>query len=437
MVRQACWRLRASLLALALIAGLTASSASARPANPLRLNAKMQLDPRLEQLAFQTPAVLGTTNVRVLLPAGYNAHPKRRYPVLYLLHGAIDNYTSWTVRGEAEQLTARYPVIVVMPDGGPTGDYTNWYNGGAAGPPEWETYHVDELLPWIDRHLRTFGTRGERGVAGLSMGGLGAMGYAARHPDLFAAAASFSGAVDTNNVLDQVVTIPAIYGPRSTQEVRARAHNPWDLAQNLRGVNLTIRTGSGQMGGPFGGGDVVEFAVHQMSVSFHQRLTQLGIPSLWDDYGPGGHDWPYWQRDLRETLPTVMSVFAHPKPPPTTFTCTAAEPSYRVYGWSAALHRSVLEFSTLRVRSTRELSLTGTGRASVTTPARYRPSALWRVRVSDAAGTRVRVLRVDRSGRLTVALDLGPTSPYQQYTPQAEAAPRHSVIADVRIEGLR
>lgn len=437
MGRQAGWRLRASLLALTLITASIASSASARAANPLLLIAKTQLDSRLEQLTFHTPAVGGATDVRVLLPAGYNTHPRHRYPVLYLLHGAVDNYTSWTAKGKAEQLTARSPVIVVMPDGGPTGDYTNWYNGGAGGVPEWETYHIGELIPWVDQHLRTLGTRAERAVAGLSMGGLGAMGYAARHPDLFAAAASFSGAVDTNNVLDQAVTIAAIYGRRATQEVRARAHNPWDLAQNLEGVNLTIRTGNGQTGGPFGGGDGVEFAVHQMSVSFHQRLTRLGIPSLWDDYGPGGHDWPYWQRDLRETLPTLVSVFAHPKPPPASFTFTAAEPSYRVYGWSAALRRPALEFSTLRVRAARELSLTGTGRASVTTPARYRPGALWRVRVSDAAGTRIRVLRVDRSGRLTVALDLGPTNRYQQYTPQAEAAPRHSFTTDVRFEGHR
>jgi S-formylglutathione hydrolase FrmB len=437
MARQAGWRRRASLLALALIAALIASSASARAANPLRLTARTRLDPRLEQLTFHTPAVQGATDVRLLLPAGYNAHPGRRYPVLYLLHGAVDNYTSWTAKGAAERLTAGYPLIVVMPDGGPTGDYTNWYNGGAGGPPEWETYHIDELLPWIDRHLRTLGTRAQRAVAGLSMGGLGAMGYAARHPDLFAAAASFSGAVDTNNALDQVVTIPAIYGPRRAQEVRARAHNPWDLAQNLEGVNLTIRTGDGQMGGPFGGGDGVEYAVHAMSVSFHRRLMRLGIPSLWDDYGPGGHDWPYWQRDLRETLPTLMSVFAHPKPPPASFTFTAAEPSYRVYGWSAALRRPVLEFSTLRVRAAREFSLTGAGRASVTTPALYRPRSLWRVRVRDAAGTQLRVLRVDRSGRLTAALDLGQTNRYQQYTRQAAAAQHRSVTADVRVEGLR
>lgn len=123
---------RTLLVMLAAFAAVATPVAAA--ANPLRLLSATHLDARLEQLAFRTPAVPGTTYVRVLLPAGY-AHRRRRYPVLYLLHGALDNYTSWTVKGDAERLTASYPLIVVMPDSGPTGDYTNWYNGGAGGPP--------------------------------------------------------------------------------------------------------------------------------------------------------------------------------------------------------------------------------------------------------------------------------------------------------------
>jgi S-formylglutathione hydrolase FrmB len=331
-----------AVISIGLALAVTSPAASA--ANPVHMISVTRLDPRLEQLTFATPVVAGITGVRILLPAGYKNHPRRRYPVLYLLHGAVDDYTSWTREGDAEQLTARYGLIVVMPDSGPGGGYTDWYNGGAGGPPEWEIYHIDELIPWIDQHLRTLPTRAERAIAGLSMGGFGAMSYAARHPDLFAAAASFSGAVDTNNPLDIAVTANPVFGPRLTEEVRWRAHNPWDLAGNLRGLSLTIRTGNGLPGGPFGGGDIVEATVHQMSVSFHDRLVQLGVPSIWDDYGPGGHDWPYWQRDLRETLPTFMSVFSHPKRAPSWFSFSAVQPRYSVYGWSAQLHRPALEF---------------------------------------------------------------------------------------------
>src|SRR5438128_1855963 len=65
-------------------------------------------------------------------------------------------------------------------------------------PAAWETYHMRELIPWIDSHYPTVADRSGRAIAGLSMGGFGAMTYAAKHPDLFAAAGSFSGAVDTD-----------------------------------------------------------------------------------------------------------------------------------------------------------------------------------------------------------------------------------------------
>ena len=90
-----------------------------------------------------------------------------------------------------------------------------------------------------------------------------------------------------------------------------------------------MRTGNGQPGGPFGGGDAIEQAVHRMSVTLHQRLRALGIPHVCDDYGPGGHTWPYWQRDLRETLPRLMRTFAHPPAPAVPLTFRAIEPRLR------------------------------------------------------------------------------------------------------------
>jgi S-formylglutathione hydrolase FrmB len=146
-----------------------------------------RLDERLEEWTLRTPALADPTRVRVLLPAGYRADPRRRYPVLYLLHGADSDYRSWTRYGDAEAITARAPLIVVMPDGGRMGWYTDWYVGDQPVQPMWETYHVGELVPWIDATYRTIATRGGRAIAGLSMGGYGALSYAARHPSTFAA----------------------------------------------------------------------------------------------------------------------------------------------------------------------------------------------------------------------------------------------------------
>ena len=127
--------------------------------------------------------------MRILLPAGYGSQTKRRYPVLYLLHGASGDQTSWTDagQGDAEALTAKLPLIVVMPDGGRGGFYTNWFNNGAGGLPRWENWHIKRLIPYIDGRYRTRAARSERAIAGLSMGGFGTFSYASRHPDLFTA----------------------------------------------------------------------------------------------------------------------------------------------------------------------------------------------------------------------------------------------------------
>jgi S-formylglutathione hydrolase FrmB len=413
----------AALLAVAAPAGASGQG--------LELVSTKHLSPRLVELTLRTPALVGETRVRVLLPAGYDGTPDKRYPVLYLLNGALDDETAWTVKGDAEPITAPYPLIVVMPDGGEFGNYVNWYNDGAFGPPEWETYHVDQLVPWIDGHFRTAGRRAGRAIAGLSMGGGGAMKYAARHPELFAAAAGFSAAVDTNSpgvqgvtqasgLADGSKTPGAIYGMRTTDEVRWRASNAWDLAGNLEGMDLWLRTGNGSGGGPGGdSGDVVEYEVHTESVNLHQRLVQLGISHLWDDYGAGGHAWFYWQRDLRQTLPGLMRTFADPPAPPSPFSFVAAEPRYRAYGWRVAIDRPALEFSQLRDADAGGFELRGSGSATVTTAGLYQPRSVVRATVRSGSGTEKRELRAGDDGRVAVAVPLGPGNPAQEYSPEA------------------
>jgi S-formylglutathione hydrolase FrmB len=420
---------RALLVALA---ALAAHACPARAADPQLLGA-LKLSPRLEELTLRTPELAAPTHVRVLLPAGYDRASRRRYPVLYLLHGANDDYQSWTRagKGEAERLTAGLPLIVVMPDAGRGGFYTDWFNNGRGGLPRWETWHVDRLIPFVDRRYRTKASRAGRAVAGLSMGGFGAMTYATRHPDLFTAVASFSGAVDTSTppgvgpaVIDAIAGADggapgSLWGPRATQEIRWRAHNPWDLAGNLRGLAVTIRTGNGEPGGPFGGTgsvDAIEAAVHAMGVGLHDRLRALGIGHVWEDYGPGWHLWPYWNRDLERTLPWLMERFRHAGRAPSPFSFTAAEPRYVVYGWSVRVDRPAMEFSSLERASRRGFTLAGSGSATVTTARLYRPGARYRVRV----GARRRAVRASAAGRLRIAVPLGPGNRRQEFTAGAE-----------------
>jgi diacylglycerol O-acyltransferase / trehalose O-mycolyltransferase len=317
-------RLAISVASLAIFAGLLFAPTAPAADHGIEVVGSQRIDSRLIDLTLSTSTLAKPTHVRVLLPTGYRKEKPRRYPVLYLLHGSFDDYRSWTDKGAAESITAGRRVIVVMPDGGQGGWYTNWVNRGQGGPPEWETFHIQQLVPWIDDRYRTTPSRGARAIAGLSMGGFGAMSYAARHPDLFSWAGSFSGAVDIVNYLPVAAIIgieaPADgglpgdqFGDRILAEANWRAHNPWDLAANLRDTKLVIDTGNGQPGPldpPNQLFDPIEFGVHDMSVSLHNRLLSLGISHTWNDYGPGTHSWPYWQRDLTEAMPSMMKSFA-------------------------------------------------------------------------------------------------------------------------------
>jgi S-formylglutathione hydrolase FrmB len=431
---------------IAFVATMPASTVAATTdPNALTLVSKQSIDSRTIDYVFRTADLPSNTPVRVMLPSSYAANPTQRYPVLYLLHGCCADYTSWTGLG-TEQLTAGLPLIVVTPDGGPGGFYSDWYNFGAYGPPRWEDYHVSHLIPWIDTHFRTVANRGGRAIAGLSMGGF-AMSYAARHPDLFVAAAAFSGAVDTNylpagqvddaiSALDFPAPPDAVWGDRANSEVVWRAHNPWDLAENLTGLKLTLRTGNGMPGGPYNccTPDVIEMLVHQQSLDLHTQLDALRIPHVWDDYGPGCHCGQYWTRDLQETLPDLMATFAHPPPAPVPFTFRSAEPSYSVYGWSVVSRRMALEFSELSMARPGGFRLSGSGGATVTTARWYRPGALYRVTMFGLTQQRT-IVRADALGRLVLNVALGPANPYQEYTAQAAAAGSNVYTTTVTVAG--
>jgi S-formylglutathione hydrolase FrmB len=405
---------------LALLLALVAAGPAAAT-SPIKVTSSQKLTPRLTAFVLSTPAMNFPVGVRVLLPSNYASSRRRRYPVLYLLHGSFDDAASWTAKGDAEKLTAGLNLIVVMPATAGTGKAggwaSDWRNEGNGGPPMWETFTIRQLIPWIDHRYRTFANRSGRAVAGLSMGGFSSMSYAVRHPDLFVAASSYSGAVDTNNTKVQPViegetladggaTPDAIWGPRATDEIYWRAHNPWDLAANLRGMTLAIRTGNGERG-PYddpGLTDPIEEGVWEMSHALHDRLDALTIPHVFDDYGPGTHSWPYWQRDLKTDLPRFMTAFAHPTAAPRPFTFLSADPSFSVYGWTVRMHRDVTEeLAELADADARGFELHGSGTADVITAARYRRGSTHAVTI---AGT-TRQLRATRAGRLKLTVDLG------------------------------
>ncbi|WP_375388237.1 alpha/beta hydrolase-fold protein [uncultured Amnibacterium sp.] len=310
------------LLAVLVVAGLLLTACGALPSPPAPTSSAAEAprvvvstrSGRTVDWTVRTPSVPGEQPVRILLPRTYDQHPGTRYPVLYLLHGCCDTFASWTRSTDVLQLTEDAGVIIVMPDGGPVGFYSDWRRG-----PRWERYHTAELPRLLAARFRV---NDRAAVAGLSMGGRGALAYAARHPGQYVAAASFSGMVDSslsdyeptvylNLLLSTDVGDPDdLWGDPVEHAAVWRAHDPYDLAPRLRGVALFVSCGTGEYG-PFDtkvgeyDHDETEQTLAAENVAFVARLHALGIPVQAEIGTPGTHTWPYWQRELHHAWPLL------------------------------------------------------------------------------------------------------------------------------------
>jgi S-formylglutathione hydrolase FrmB len=443
-------RISTALVTAAAIVGPLAASASASAApafksvDGLQVVSQKSLDSRLIALTVKTSALPSPANIRVLLPTGYAQHPHKRYPVFYLLHGTSGGASDWTTMGGAEQTTAGLPMIVVMPDIALNDDGGGWCTNWPDGKYHWLTFHIDQLIPWVQANLRTLNSRGERAIAGLSQGGFCSMSYASQFPDLFGVALAYSGAPDiawdpvahagaqgiinaTEVGLDGVPP-NSMFGSPQTDFFNWADHDPATLAPNLRWTKMYIYFGNG-MDGPYDtapnpGASGIEAAVYQDNLYFHGRLDALGIkPIVYDYYGNGTHSWPYWARDLRWSIGDIMSDFEHPVPNPASFSYESGMPSYSIYGWQVTTHRKVAEFSTIAPNGTGSFTLQGSGSATVTTPPSLRRRASYKVTIRSGSGTTTRTLSTGSGRTLTLTVPLGPSNTVQEYTLSQPPAP--------------
>jgi diacylglycerol O-acyltransferase/trehalose O-mycolyltransferase len=294
-----------------------------------RVIAQQVLDASTVDITIDSAALGHTASARILLPRGFASRPRMDWPVFYLLHGGLGTYVDWTESSDIEELARSADALVVMPDGGSLGFYTDWWDHGAGNKPAWETFHLVELKQILERGL---GAGDRRAIAGLSMGGFGAMSYAGRHPGLFRAAAAFSGVLDTLHPtvapifpgpyptwLLQTFLTPlgydafALFGDPVAQRSIWAAHNPADLVAGLRGTTLFVSCGNGHVGpldppgtDPSGLLAQLEAALLLHNQEFVARARRLGIDVTVDFYGPGTHTFPYWARELGVAFPQLM-----------------------------------------------------------------------------------------------------------------------------------
>ncbi len=259
-------------------------------------------------------AILGKdVRYSIYLPAGYE-QSNRSYPILYLLHGYTDDETGWTQFGETQQITDKAidagdatPMVIAMPDGG-----VAWYMNSHDGKTRYEDFFVTEFMPFIEKTYRVRAQKRFRAVAGLSMGGLGALLFVGKHPELFAAAAPLSAAVWTDdevvsNSTDQAswdTTFGDLYGKGLVGKSRLTAHYyqnaPIKIMETantaeLRKVRFYIDCGDD------------DFLI-KGNMALHAAMIDKKIPHEFR-VREGGHTWTYWRTALPEVLKFVSSSF--------------------------------------------------------------------------------------------------------------------------------
>jgi len=262
---------------------------------------------RLLTIPFQSAAVAAPAPFQVLLPAGYGTGT-RRYPVLYLLHGHSGHAESWSTSAGLVTCTAAYPVIVVLPEGG-----NGWYTNAPGKGPRWADHFFQEVVPYVDAHFRTL--RGPQGcaVAGLSMGGYGALKLALEHPGTFGFAASFSGAVRAPDWSAAEMrqrgyddwlspSVVQAFGPEG-----APGHAAYSLARLLG--QLDPRTPPPFLYLDCGTEDELGFLKDNQE--FARLLQAKHLPHEYRER-PGKHAWDFWDHQLREVLRILAETWQLP-----------------------------------------------------------------------------------------------------------------------------
>lgn len=229
----------------------------------------------------------------VIVPDNYKKS-KKKFPVVYLLHGYSGNYGTWVKSfKEVSQQVDRYGFIAIGVDG----NYSSWYFNSPIDPTfKYETYIIDELVPFIDKKYKTIASREGRAISGLSMGGHGALYLSLKHQDVFGAAGSMSGGVDIRpfsekwdikNRLGAITDFPENWEKNTVV-------NLIELNQN-NNLKLIIDCG------------VDDFFI-DVNRELHQKMLALKIDH---DYieRPGKHNIDYWENSLKFQLLFFYNFF--------------------------------------------------------------------------------------------------------------------------------
>ncbi|MFC8043211.1 alpha/beta hydrolase [Nocardia sp. NPDC057353] len=302
---------RTALLVLAVLLGAAALLVPAAPASASAIvRWENRVSDRILDIGISSPNLEGpdwsVKVVRLLLPPGWSKEADRSWPTIWVLHGGFDDHRSWSDKGDLAALTAGRDAIVVLPETSWCSAYSDWWNYGAAGAPAWEKYLLGDVRTVLES---TYKANTTRAVAGNSMGGLGAMKFAAKYQGWFRSAASFSGNVDPlhESGAPGGPDLPGqgcgadwkrVWGDLPAQEHIWLANNPYSQVHELTDIPLFVS---------YGEGDAIERKAYEQNFRFVDALQEAGAQVDERHVPSQGHNWDAWKIQMNNALPMLLS----------------------------------------------------------------------------------------------------------------------------------
>lgn len=240
-----------------------------------------------------------TAKAVVIFPDNYRNDTGEKYPVVYLLHGYSDNYSTYINKIPAiKRIVNDYQFIVVCPDGG----YSSWYLDSPVDKNyQYETYISKEVVEYIDKNYRTLASTKGRAITGHSMGGHGALYIALRHLETFGAAGSMSGGVDLN-YKPKGWHIQKRLGNYETHPERWHENSVINLIDSIKNKNFPLIIDCG-----------IDDFFFGINIDLHKKLVKEKIPH---DFitRPGKHSWNYWQNAIEYQMMFFYFYFQKNEP---------------------------------------------------------------------------------------------------------------------------
>lgn len=249
----------------------------------------------VQYASFHSEALGKDLNFAIQLPPAYNKETNRRFPVVYFLHGMFGNEREFERRGVANAIDkmrtdGKIGDVVIVSPAGENSFYINSKNGV-----RYEDAIVKDLIPYVESHYRVGGSRGERAIQGISMGGFGALMIAFKHPEMFSSVTTHCAALftelpkpsgDNQRAAFLQRMIGNIFGD-PPDDAFFQSTNPIHLADidaaQIKKSGLKIY---------FDVGEQDRYGFQKTNPILDQVLTKDGIPHEFHIY-PGSHGWEY------------------------------------------------------------------------------------------------------------------------------------------------